>query len=194
MVAFASSRASLLLSLAVLGLACTGIREDPSPGGAPPPGNIVVSGSGGASAGGGAPIGGGTGDGGSSSGSGVVFSDCSCASIIESNTVAVCNSCVDGLLMPSGSACDVQLQACLGNSECSLARTLLANNDCGGDPTCTSTLLTAILSDDSAALLFGYYSCVCTPCALCTLGGGVGGGAPVGGGTAFDGSCDVSLK
>ncbi len=196
MVVFASSRASWLLSLAVLGLACTGIREDPSPGDAPPPTNVIVNGSGGGNVGGGAVVGGGAQAGGSS-GSGVAFGDCSCAAIIESNSVPLCNQCVDQATA-AAQPCETQLAACTADTECGLARTLLANNDCGGDPACTSALLTGILSDASAALLFGYYNCVCSPCATCTLsgtGGGGVGGAPQGGGVpAADGSCDVSLK
>jgi hypothetical protein len=194
MVVFASSRASWLLSLAVLGLACTGSREDPSPGGAPPPVNVgSPSGSGG---GGGGVIGGG--DQGGSTGETALFDDCSCAAIIESNTVALCNSCVDTAIA-SGQPCETQLTACSGDPECGLAQTLLANNDCGGDPACTAAAIVGILSDESAALLNSYYSCVCAPCGVCNAtgagGGGVGGGAPLGGGVPVaDGSCEVGLK
>jgi hypothetical protein len=191
MLVFTSSRASWLLSLAVFGLACTGTREDPSPGDAPAPsGNESINGSGGAG-GGGVTFGGGGADGGASSGSGAQFEDCSCSAIIESNAVTLCNQCVDTAI-GAGQPCETQLAACTANSECSLARTLLANNDCGGSPDCTSALLTGILSDSSAALLFGYYSCVCAPCATCSLSGAGGGG--VGGGAPADGTCEVGLQ
>lgn len=186
MVVFASARASWMLSLAFFGLACIGTREDPSPGDAPP---IFNSTPGTGGAGGGAGGGGVGGNTGGSAGSGIPFPDCGCAAIIESNTVAACNLCVDNATGATD-PCNVQLVACDGNSVCSIARNLLLNNDCEGDPTCAETLLNGILDDTSAGLLLDYYSCVCEPCGVCSAGG-VGGGG-VGGAAQADGTCEPS--
>ena len=178
MVVFASSRASWLLSLAVLGFACTGPRDDPSPGSAPPPGSFDSQGNGGSNTAG-SSAGGGNAGGGTT---GFLFGDCVCAAI-AANTPP--------------STCEVQRTACEQDSDgCGLALTLLADNNCAGDPDCAADKLTGILDEDSADALFGYFSCLCGQCAVCQdggFGGGSVGGAGQGGGSSVpQGACVVS--
>lgn len=188
MVAFASSRASWLLSLAVLGLACTGTREDPSPGDAPPPHGVVSSGNGGGGTGGGASTGGGGVGGGSTTG--FQFDNCTCAAIAESHDNTVCEDCAVAANTPPGGTCFSQRDACTADTEaCGLALLLLADNDCDGDPACVAALLPGVLDEASSELLFNYFECLCNQCVVCSESGVGGGGV---GGGASDGSCTLS--
>lgn len=188
MVVFASSRASWLLSLAVLGLACTGTREDPSPGDAPPAYQFGPPGTGGNGSAGGSAIGGGNAAGGSA---GFQFDDCACAAIAESHADSVCDACADAANTPP-STCEVQRTACEQDTDgCGLALLLLADNNCAGDPQCAADKLTGILDEASADALFGYFSCLCGQCAVCN-DAGVGGGSAGGGSSVPEGACVVS--
>lgn len=176
MLAFASSRGSWVVSLAVLGLACTGIREDPTPSdNAPPelcePGSL---GGAGVTSGGGAPLGGGL---------PFLFEDCACASIIETGPPTLCADCVQ-LATTAPAPCAAMQNECDRNTSCQTARVLLDAPQCADDPpSCVGELLNDSLDEDSALLLFNYYACLCNSCGDCTpqQGGGGAGGGGVGG-------------
>lgn len=186
MVPFASARGFSLVYFGVFALACTGIREDPTPTDRPPGGtnlpgqsnNTGGAGTGGGNVGGGANAGGSNAAGGDQGGAAqdLFFPDCACALITELSPPTACTDCVLIATDEPIDACSIKLAACDNDANCALARTVLTTaTPCLDDPACLGSLLSNSYSVETLTLLTDYYACLCNGCSSCEADGSGGG-------------------
>ncbi len=157
------------------------MREAPEPSDLPPPGGQVEQGtnSGGANAAGGGGSGagsqGGDGQGGALPPTSHPFASCACAAIAQQMSAPVeCTDCVQLNTDDPSDGCFAADDACTIDGGCQAARAVIGA--CAGDVDCVAQNL-GPLTEETAALVFAYYDCVCTACFVCTPAGqGEGGG------------------